>query len=48
MASRIAMRTFSTTARRFQQAQTQSGNALKQESKRNPELIVRQFPKLRR
>jgi hypothetical protein len=37
MASLIARRAFSTTARRF----AGGDEALKQESKRNPELIVR-------
>lgn len=48
MASRIAMRSLSTTARRFQQSQqaqqAQSSDALKQETKRNPELLVRPPP----
>lgn len=38
MASRIAIRAFSTTARRLQQS---GEHVLKQESKRNPELMVR-------
>lgn len=37
MASRIATRAFTTTARRLQTSE----NVLKQESKRNPELMVR-------
>ena len=40
MASFIARRAFSTTARRFAAGE----EALKQESKRNPELIVRKQP----
>lgn len=41
MASRIATRAFTTTARRFQQSE----HVLKQESKRNPELMVRPYPR---
>lgn len=44
MASRIATRAFTTTARRFQQQAQQSEHVLKAESKRNPELMVRQNP----
>lgn len=46
MASRLATRAFSTTVRRLQAQQAQhagsSEQALRQESKRNPELMVRQ------
>lgn len=40
MASLIARRAFSTTARRL----TNGQEALKSESKKNPEILVRQFP----
>lgn len=41
MASRIVTRAFTTTARRLETQAKHSENALKNETKRNPELMVR-------
>ncbi|KAJ4386686.1 hypothetical protein N0V93_009584 [Gnomoniopsis smithogilvyi] len=40
MASRVATRAFTTTARRFQQQAQQGEHVLKAETKRNPELMI--------